>query len=264
MDGEDKFSQRIDINDTENIPVKPLHFVGLMLFRGDGGTKNYAEAAKWFSRAAGREFKRRKLTDQERTSIFMQSLLNHRMVNFNNEDPVDLDSYGNQCIASSQYYLGFMYLRGLGVKQDHGESVKWLSKAAEFGHEEAEYLLGLAYSSGLGIGQDFEEAAKWFRKAAGQGNAEAQNALGDACSSGQGIGQDYEEAAEWYRKAAEQGIAAAQKSLGDLYNDGKGVEQDQSEATKWYMKAAKQGNAEARDRLQEIFGDLPKKNLVHR
>ena len=30
------------------------------------------------------------------------------------------------------------------------------------------------------------------------------------------------------------------------------------------MKAAKQGNAEARDRLQEIFGDLPKKNLVHR
>ena len=262
MDGEDRFSQRIDINDTENIPVKTLHFVGLMLFRGDGGTKNYAEAAKWFSRAAGREFKRRKLTDQERTSIFMQSLLNLSTPNY--ECPVDLDSYGNQCIASSQYYLGFMYLRGLGVKQDHGESVKWLSKAAEFGHEEAEYLLGLAYSSGLGIGQDFEEAAKWFRKAAEQGNAEAQNALGDACSSGQGIGQDYEEAAEWYRKAAEQGIAAAQKSLGDLYNDGKGVEQDQSEATKWYMKAAKQGNAEARDRLQEIFGDLPKKNLVHR
>ena len=262
MDGEDKFSQRIDINETENIPAKTLHFVGLMLFRGDGVPQNYAEAAKWFSRVAGREFKRRKLTDQERTSIFMQSLLNHMTANY--ECPVDLDSYGNQCIASSQYYLGFMYLRGLGVKQDHGESVKWLSKAAEFGHEEAEYLLGLAYSSGLGIGQDFEEAAKWFRKAAEEGNAEAQNALGDACSSGQGIGQDYEEAAEWYRKAAEQGIAAAQKSLGDLYNDGKGVEQDQSEATKWYMQAAQQGNAEARDRLQEIFGDLPKKNLVHR
>ena len=226
MDGEDKFSQRIDINETENIPAKTLHFVGLMLFRGDGVPQNYAEAAKWFSRVAGREFKRRKLTDQERTSIFMQSLLNHMTANY--ECPVDLDSYGNQCIASSQYYLGFMYLRGLGVKQDH------------------------------------EEAAKWFRKAAEQGNAEAQNALGDACSSGQGIGQDYEEAAEWYRKAAEQGIADAQKSLGDLYNDGKGVEQDQSEATKWYMKAAKQGNAEARDRLQEIFGDLPKKNLVHR
>ena len=59
-------------------------------------------------------------------------------------------------------------------------------------------------------------------------------------------------------------IAATQKSLGDLYNEGKGVEQDQSEAAKWYMKAAKQGDTEARDRLQEIFGDLPKKNLVHR
>ena len=226
MDGEDKFSQRIDINDTENIPVKTLHFVGLMLFRGDGVPQNYAEAAKWFSRAAGREFKRRKLSEQERTSIFMQSLLNLSTPNY--ECPVDLDCYGNQCIASSQYYLGFMYLHGLGVKQDYGESVKWLGKAAEFGHEAAEYLLGLAYSSGQGIGQDFEEAA------------------------------------EWYRKSAEQGIAAAQKSLGDLYNDGKGVEQDQSEAAKWYMKAAKQGNAEARDRLQEIFGDLPKKNLVHR
>ena len=142
MDGEDRFSQRIDINDTENIPVKTLHFVGLMLFRGDGVPQNYAEAAKWFSRAAGREFKRRKLSEQERTSIFMQSLLNLSTPNY--ECPVDLDSYGNQCIASSQYYLGFMYLHGLGVKQDYGESVKWLGKAAEFGHEEAEYLLGLA------------------------------------------------------------------------------------------------------------------------
>ena len=49
MDGEDKFSQRIDINETENIPAKTLHFVGLMLFRGDGVPQNYAEAAKWFS-----------------------------------------------------------------------------------------------------------------------------------------------------------------------------------------------------------------------
>lgn len=176
-----------------------------MLYRGDGVPQNYADAAKWFSMIAGLDFKQvQRLDDKPVVTMYDQLMLAYGNHSYKWEtDKYDPD---NLRIASAQYHLGFMYWHGLGVSQDYGESVNWLRRSAEFGHEEAEYLLGMAYSSGQGIGQDHAEAVKWFRKAAEQGNADAQNSLGDVYSSGQGIGQDYAEAAKWYRKAAEQGM----------------------------------------------------------
>jgi TPR repeat protein len=43
-----------------------------------------------------------------------------------------------QGYAKAQYSLGVMYIRGQGVTQDYKEAFKWVTKAAEEGHEGAQ------------------------------------------------------------------------------------------------------------------------------
>eukprot|EP00729_Bicosta_minor_P032911 gene32911-biopygen29666 len=143
--------------------------------------------------------------------------------------------------APAQFSLGNMYLDGNGVKQDHVEAVKWYRKSAETGFAMAQSNLGAMYGIGEGVGQDHVEAAKWYRKAAEAGYAMAQCNLGAMYGNGEGVGQDHVEAAKWYRKAAEAGYAMAQCNLGNMYNIGKGVEQDFSKAVRWLQLAGAQG-----------------------
>ena len=241
MDELDELGRGIDFDHTENVSADTLYYVGLLFYKGPGVGPNYAEAAKWFGKVAGLQY---------RTSYYYGDNLSPKL---------------NVRISSAQYYLGLMYWYGRGVKQDYAEAVKWFTKAAEcVRHKEAEYFLGGAYYTGQGVQQDYAEAVKWYRKSAEKGNAEAQNIMGDACRDGKGVKQDCKEAVSWYQKAAEQGNAAAQNTLGDMYAGGLGVGKNLGEAMKWYMNAAQQGNADARSNLEKVIGTLPKENLVHR
>ena len=69
-----------------------------------------------------------------------------------------------------------MYGKGLGVKQDDVEAVKWYRKAAEKGDADAQVLLGLAYLLGKG-GQFNKSLAKEW--------------LGKACDNGSQMGCEY-------------------------------------------------------------------------
>ena len=283
MDATDEFSQQIDFSDTSKVPVRALYYVGLMLYRGEGVAQNYAEAAKWFQRAGERKFqpgdssfsyaaRKRMAVSVPSSSSFggifsvLSSFSSDSVADsYGNSSDSVADSYGNRCIASAQYYLGFMYYHGQGVRQDYAKAGDWFGKAAGAGHKEAQYYLGFMYCHGQGVNQDDKESAKWFGKAARNDHAQAQNALGDAYRSGRGVKQNFQEAVKWYKKADASGIAAAQISLGDMYLGGEGVEKDSGEAMKWYLKAAQQGNADARSKLEQIMGSLlPKNNLVHR
>ena len=57
------------------------------------------------------------------------------------------------------------------------EAVYWLSQAANAGHLSAQYNLGLVHEKGLGVKVDPEEALKWHRIAARQGHAAAKEKL---------------------------------------------------------------------------------------
>ncbi len=51
---------------------------------------------------------------------------------------------GNPWQMGAQYQYGMLWLSGHGVaKQDEEEAVKWLRRAAELGHPEAQYNLGV-------------------------------------------------------------------------------------------------------------------------
>jgi TPR repeat protein len=150
--------------------------------------------------------------------------------------------------------LSLMYSGGEGVPEDHKEAVKWIRRAAEAGHEDAQFDLGWLYDSGsVGVPQDHNEAVKWYRRAAEQGNAKAQYNLGQSYVRGEGVPEDYKEAVKWFRRAAEQGLPDAQHSLGVLYDHGGGVPQNPSEAAKWYQRAGEQGFPMAQKELGRAY-----------
>jgi len=79
--------------------------------------------------------------------------------------------------AEAQYYLGWLYANGYGLRIDPMTAAGWWKQAAASGHAEAQFALGLAYSAGEGVGKNDEMAVHWYRRAADQGHDEAQHIL---------------------------------------------------------------------------------------
>ena len=103
--------------------------LGFMYDNGHGVPQDYAEAVKWYRRAA------------------------------------------EQGDAYAQHNLGFMYDEGHGVPQDYAEAVKWYRRAAEQGDASAQHNLGLMYGKGHGVPQDNVRAHMWFNLAASRFSA---------------------------------------------------------------------------------------------
>ncbi|KAG2069617.1 HCP-like protein [Suillus decipiens] len=79
----------------------------------------------------------------------------------------------------SAAYLGRMYLRGEGVKQDYAMAMMWFERGAEFDDRECHNLLGVMWRDGLVPGRhDVKTALVHISKAAGQELAEAHVNLG--------------------------------------------------------------------------------------
>lgn len=137
-------------------------------------------------------------------------------------------------------------------EEDAAEAVKWLTKAAELGHDEAQGMLAWVYGE---LGKD-GNARFWAEKAAEKGLALGQYVVGDCYMYGTG-GQTKNEAVgvEWYRKAALQGDCEAQYYLGRAYEDGMGVAVDRTEARKWYGRAADQGKQLAANALMRMYNE---------
>lgn len=76
-------------------------------------------------------------------------------------------------------YLGRMFLRGEGVKQDPAMARMWFERGAEYGEKECHNGLGIIWRDGLVDGKkDMKKALSHFTAAASQDLAEAQVALG--------------------------------------------------------------------------------------
>jgi len=98
--------------------------------------------------------------------------------------------------------------------------------AAEEGHADSQFNVGLMFERGIGVGKDEKEAIVWYRKSAVQGNALAQFNLAVLYEHGRGTAVDFAQANEWYRKASVQGDPLAIGNLGMLYLRGQGVKEN--------------------------------------
>ncbi|TFK44877.1 hypothetical protein BDQ12DRAFT_40330 [Crucibulum laeve] len=117
--------------------------------------------------------------------------------------------------AASSGYLGRMYLRGEGVKQDFQMARMWFDRGAENGDRECHNGLGIIYRDGLGIKVDLKKSLAHFNVAAGQDLAEAQVNIGKYYY-GKG---DYALATSYFETAVRNGSPfEAYYYLGEIHN----------------------------------------------
>lgn len=80
--------------------------------------------------------------------------------------------------AVSAGYLGRMYLRGEGVKQDYAVAKLWFDRGVGHGDRECHNGLGIIYRDGLGVKANLRDALTHFAIASRQELAEAQVNMG--------------------------------------------------------------------------------------
>lgn len=147
----------------------------------------------------------------------------------------------------AQYALAKIQLTEHWRMRDPADGRKWLQRAAEQNHQQAQLDLGVHHATET---KDFAEARKWYLKAAERldtpaGRMAAEN-LGVIHAQGQGVPSSYAEAASWYRKSAERGGARGQFALGLILLEGLAGQKDFAEGVKWLGAAARQKHEQAR------------------
>lgn len=123
------------------------------------------------------------------------------------------------------------------------EKVAKLSqKACDGGDARGCSFLGFLYERGQGVRQDYQKASELFQKACDGGYALGCSNLGYLYERGQGVKTDYQKASEFYQKACNGGNARGCSNLGYLYKNGQGVRQDKSRAKEYLGKACNLGD----------------------
>ena len=104
---------------------------------------------------------------------------------------------------------------GWNLEQDLDKAFRYLTVAAESGHDLSQFLLGSMYGSGKGTEKNPDLAYKWFLAAAEQGIPEAMYNV--ACYlMGKGGEENRVLAREWLVKSANAGYDSAYDLLSDL------------------------------------------------
>ncbi len=135
------------------------------------GCEDYAEAVKWYRRAAEQGY----VDAQNNLGECYES---GQGVEQNYDKAVKwYRKAAEQGDVNAQNNLGECYKEGKGVGLDYEEAVRWYRKAAEQGDEDAQYELGNFYFSGDGVPKDYEEAAHWYMEAAEQRHKPSQEML---------------------------------------------------------------------------------------
>ena len=192
--------------------AKAQYNLGVCYHEGQGVTKDYVEAVKWFRKAAeqGLADAQYALGAQYRTGIGVSK---------NQVEAVKwYRKAAEQNSAEAQYNLGICYAKGDGVKKDEVEAVNWFRKSAEQNNADAQCNLGYCYYYGNGVTKDEAEAVTWYRKAAEQNHTDAQNNLGLCYAFGTGIAKDYVEGYKWIILAAAKGSDKAKQFMAVLEN----------------------------------------------
>lgn len=165
-----------------------------------------------------------------------------------NEQSARLDNltqYSKKDIALAEYYTGCFYY-GHG---DEAATLRWFSRAAQFGQPDAQFNIGLSYEHGfLGQMENLKQAIDWYSKAAAQGSSQAMLNLGAIYYKGKGrkymgteVKADFQKALGFFKSSAERENTDAMKALAVIYDEGKFVERNVEKAIGYWTDAAGKG-----------------------
>lgn len=154
--------------------------------------------------------------------------------------------------AQGQYEMGLGFAEKSGGSYQPFKAEKWLKRAAEQEHMEAQYELAKLYGSG-DISADADYVLpltyKWMKAAAEQGHIEAQYKTGDYYQFGTGTVKDISKAFYWYEQAGAAGHHRALRELASAFywggEFGGPVDKNHELALFWYEKLAAAGDPSA-------------------
>ncbi|KAL9556707.1 hypothetical protein PS6_002187 [Mucor atramentarius] len=152
--------------------------------------------------------------------------------------------------SDSQFQVGHMLCKGIGVTEDRLEAFKWFQKAAEKNNAKALYYIGIYYYNGSGsIQKDHQQARIYFKRSAELGHIESMVSFAQICQeklkeqgallSASEIESLQAESFKWYTKAAKQDHTTALRELGRLY----GAKGDDKTSSECYLKASNLNDA---------------------
>lgn len=223
--------------------------LAVILDRGLNGTKNEAQAADYYLKAAqqGHAKAAFNLAAMYETGRGVDKKSDEQAFNWY----LKAAELGD---VDATYSVGTLYQTGTGVAKSNERAFDWYLKAAKLGDANGQNSVGVFYTLGKGTTQSDSEAVYWFRSAGEKGLAKAQKNLGDMYFYGRGVSQrDPREAFGWYKRAAEQKEPSAELAVGSYYEDGLlPVGRDYEQAAEWYRKAAEHGSAKAQTALASL------------
>jgi TPR repeat protein len=205
--------------------------LGIMYEMGLGVKRDYTEASKWSQKAAIQGDK-----DAQKRLLGMRK----KGLSTTFQPPIPDSWQGNTTEPQSQYDIGVMYFKGIGVEKNYAIAYRWFYMAANQGHARAQNDMAVLLSKGLGVRQNKPEAYVWFIRAAEQGFADSQYNLGVMLSSrsGSGMPQHFILAYMWFEIAAQNGILEARNNqvrLAPKMTETQ-LEEAKSQARKWLAK----------------------------
>lgn len=150
----------------------------------------------------------------------------------------DYAEWGN---AIAQEQIGELYIIGKGVSKDVARGVRWLTKAANNGNQDAMRSLASGYASDTFGTKDMQKAIYWYTKAADIGNVQAQDELGRIYLKDIDVPNNFTEAFRRFEQAANQSPSGqyGHAGLGMIYAKGLGVSKDAKKARGYYLTASK-------------------------
>jgi hypothetical protein len=123
----------------------------------------------------------------------------------------DFESAHAQAIhgsAKAILKVGFMYYKGIGIKQSDPKALEWYNKAVQKRHGPAYYLMGNLHAYGILVKRDMNKAKEFWAKAlnpmkasAQKGEQWAQVKLGKMYANGEGVKKDPILAYAWWNVA---------------------------------------------------------------
>jgi TPR repeat protein len=143
--------------------------------------------------------------------------------------------------AGAQMTLAMDYRDGRVVRRDYSQAMRWAHMAADQGNASAMDFLGYSYLRGVGVHTNTKIAFGYFH-AASRESAQGSFNLGQCYFGAQGIDQDIPKALDAWRHAAEMGHGYAAAEAAMVYLSGEGVTPDQAEALRLATRAAELGD----------------------
>jgi TPR repeat protein len=102
----------------------------------------------------------------------------------------------------AQAAVAFLYLKGLGVRQDDARAADWYRRAAQLGRPEAQFFIGTLYYLGRGVPQNDKLAHVWCEIALAHGipaGLDCRDAASARMTQGE-VRDAYRMAAEWLKR----------------------------------------------------------------